>query len=187
MQKLRFMHDPSGAPIDAGDDDEPKPAFDEQRHDVPNENGFVDGNDASMERPTRRRQGRRNALFWRRAPDRTARVELTSADGNTRGTRPADLERHGMSAYVAKDAQSVTTHAVGANCFRYENWMVPHRASLRSHAQPVLHRPRQSIAGRNSASRALHFSVGQCDASGWTPMDMQKMRFERSICAGRRQ
>src|SRR5688572_19720433 len=95
VQQLRFVHDSLGATIDAGDDDEPKPTFDEQRHDVPNENGFVDRNHASMERPTGRRQGRRNALFWRRAPDQAAAVELTSSDGDARGTCPADLEWHG--------------------------------------------------------------------------------------------
>ena len=174
------MDDPASAAIGIGDDDEPEAALDEQRYDVPNENIFVDRGHASMECPARWCQSRRNALLWRRAPNATAVPEPTFADGDTRRTCPADLERHGMKADVAENTESVTMRAIDPDRFRQENWMMPHRAPSSIHAQLAMHQPRQRMIASNPLSLPPDSNCSN------EFVGLQKVRFERTVCAAAR-
>jgi hypothetical protein len=183
---LRFVHDASGATGGIRDDDEPETTFDEQRDDVPDENGFVDRDHTSMERSPSGRQGGWHALRRRRALDQAALVELTFPDGDAGGTCPADLEWHGMKTNIAKDAESAMTRTIDPDDFGQENGMVSHRVSLRGHTNAVAwaeptDRSREKLA---PAHPRQGWSMRSSSRSSWR---LQKLRFCCSICAGRLQ
>ena len=126
------MHDAFGATFTVVDDNQPEAALREQLYDVANQDGSIDRDQTSMERSARRGRVSRHTLLRRCAANASA-IERTSVNGQAGGTRPADLERYGVLAHVAKDAQSVSMGTIDVDRFGQENRMSPQQACRRFH------------------------------------------------------